>query len=103
VYAESAEAGVRRQVDGVISVESTPVVRRLPLPGPATFARGLRVELGCDEHAFEGSGTFLLGSLLDRFFSGYASINCFVQTALSTRQRERVVEWPLRLGVRPAL
>jgi type VI secretion system protein ImpG len=103
LYATRAEASLKRQVEGVLSVESRAVFRRLPLPGPVSFGRGLRVELGFDEAAFEGLGSFVLGSVLDRFFAGYASINCFVQTALSTRQRERVVDWPLRLGARPAL
>lgn len=103
IYADEAEPGLRRQVAGLLSLESTPVVRRLPLQGPATFARGLSVELTCDESAFEGSGTFLLGSILDRFFSGYASINGFVQTSLSSKQRGRITTFPLRVGTRPAL
>jgi type VI secretion system protein ImpG len=103
LHAESAEPGLRRQVEGVLSVESSPVVRRLPLPGPATFARGLRVQLACDETCFEGSGTFLLGSVLERFFAGYASINSFVQTTLSSRERGQIMEWPLRIGDRPSL
>lgn len=103
LYAEQAEPGIRRHVDGVLSVGTTAVIRRLPGAGPVTFARGLRVDLGCDESAFEGAGAFLFGTVLERFFTGYASINSLVETVLSTRQRGSIMHWPARVGGRPAL
>jgi type VI secretion system protein ImpG len=103
LYGDSGDAVIRRQIEGVRSVASQPVTRRLPLPGPAAFARGTEVTLTCDEAAFEGMGVFLLGAVLERFFSKYASINSFTETALQTVQRGEIARWPTRIGRRPLL
>ena len=64
---------------------SAGITRALPVPGPTTFGRGLEVSVTCDEAAFEGSGVFLLGAVLERFFAKYVSINSFTETVLRTR------------------
>jgi type VI secretion system protein ImpG len=101
LYGELADPNVARQIGGVTSVSSSPIVRRLPLEGPATFGRGLALNLMCDEIAFEGTGVFILGAVLERFFSKYVSINSFTETVLSTKQRGEVMRWPARIGGRP--
>ena len=58
-------------------------------PGPTTFGRGMEVTLTCDETAFEGSGVFLLGAVLERFFAKYVSINSFTETVLRTDPARR--------------
>ena len=93
-------AGARQQINGVRSVESAPVVRRLPLPGPTSFARGLEIILDVDETAFEGASAFLLGAVLERFFARYVAINSFTETVLRTPQRGEVMRWPTKLGRR---
>ena len=74
------------------------VVRRLPLDGPPSFARGVEVTLECDESAFEGTSVVLLGLALDRFFTKYVSINSFTETVLRSVQRGEIVRWPMRIG-----
>lgn len=101
LYGDLDESSVRRQISGVLSISNAPIVRRLPLPGPVTFGRGLSVTLQCDETAFEGTGVFLLASVLERFFSKYVSLNSFTETVLSTKQRGEVMRWPPRIGGRP--
>jgi type VI secretion system protein ImpG len=103
LYGDSGDAVIRRQIDGVRSVTSQAVTRRLPFPGPAAFGRGTQVTLTCDEAAFEGMGVFLLGAVLERFFSKYASINSFTETALKTVQRGEIARWPARIGRRPLI
>ena len=100
LYGDSGDAVIRRQIDGVQSVASRSVTRRLPLPGPAAFGRGTEVTLTCDETAFEGMGVFLLGAVLERFFSKYVSLNSFTETALKTVQRGEIARWPARIGRR---
>ena len=39
-----------------------------------------------DELAFEGGSAYLLGSVLDRFFARYVSINSFTETVLAVRR-----------------
>jgi type VI secretion system protein ImpG len=103
LYGDTGDAVTRRQIEGVRSVASQTVTRRLPLPGPAAFARGTQVKLTCDEAAFEGMGVFLMGAVLERFFSKYVSINSFTETALQTVQRGEIARWPARIGRRPLL
>jgi len=103
LYGDGSESIVRKQIDGVLSVASQSVTRRLPIPGPVAFGRGIEVTLTFDESAFEGSGVFLLGSVLERFFAKYVSINSFSETVLKSIQRKEVVRWPARLGRRPAM
>ena len=53
-----------------------------------------------DEAAFEGTGVFLLGALLDEFFAQYVSINSFTETVVRTLDRGEVMRWPVRGGRR---
>ncbi|KAA0999707.1 type VI secretion system baseplate subunit TssF [Paraburkholderia panacisoli] len=90
----------RRQIAGILSVHATPVVRRLPMPGPIAFGRGLQIELSAEDMAFQGGSAYLLGCVLDRFFARYVSINAFVQTVLRTTTRGEILRLPPRCGIR---
>ena len=103
LYAPLDEASVQKQVEGVEAVRSTPVIRRLPVEGPIAFGRGLEVEVTLDDRSFEGTGTFLLGAVLDRFFAKYVSINSFTETVLRSSERGEVMRWPTRGGRRHLL
>jgi len=103
LYGDVADASIAKQIDGVQSVVSTPVTRRLPVPGPIAFGRGLEVAVTLDEAAFEGTGVFLIGALLDEFFSQYVSINSFAETVVKTVDRGEVMRWPVRAGRRQTL
>jgi type VI secretion system protein ImpG len=100
LYSDDQDAALRKQIEGVRSVRSRPITRRIPTAGPITFGRGLEITLTCDEAAFEGTGAFLLGAVLDRFFARYVSINSFTETVLATVDRGQVMRWPTRLGRR---
>lgn len=103
LYVGFADRANRRQVQGVVGTELKNVVRPLPHPGPMTFGRGVEITLTFDEHSFEGTGAFLLASVLERFFAKYASINSFTQTVLRTTQRGEVMRWPTTAGRRSTL
>jgi type VI secretion system protein ImpG len=103
LYADPGNAAVNRQIEGVRAISYEPVVRRLPLPGPISHGRGLRITLSVEETAFEGSGALLLASVLERFFASYISINSFTQTRVVSLTRGEVKEWPARLGTRPLM
>jgi type VI secretion system protein ImpG len=100
LYADLSDQATRRQIQGVRSVSSAAITRPLPVSGPTTFGRGLEITVTCDESAFEGSGVFLLGSVLERFFAKYASINSFTETVLRSVQRAEVMRWPAKPGLR---
>lgn len=103
LYSDTGDIAIRKQVDGVVSVNSQTVVRRVPIPGPITFGRGLEIKVTCDDSGFEGSGVFLLGAVLEQFFARYASINTFTETAVSTLERGEIMRWPTRIGKRHTL
>lgn len=100
LYGDSSEAPIRKQIEGVKTIVAKPITRRIPTPGPITFGRGLEIVVTCDEAAFEGSGVFLLGATLDRFFAKYVSINSFTETVIHTIDRGQVIRWPTRIGRR---
>lgn len=103
LYARDNESVMRRYLDGIRSVRVEPITRRMPAKGPVTFGRGLEVRVSCDERAFEGSGSFLLVSVLEEFFGRHASLNSFTETVLDVVGRGEVMRWPTRFGKRPVL
>jgi len=98
LYCASNEAHLRKQIEGVKSVRSRPVTRRVVTPGPIVFARGLEVELTLEEAGFEGTGVFLLGAVMDHFFARYVSINSFTETVVRSSERGVIKRWPARIG-----
>ncbi len=103
LYCPANDASLLRQMEGILNIRHTSVVRRVPLPGPLTFAQGLEIELQVDEDAFEGGGAFLLCSILEQFFARYVTINCFTETHFVSTKRGSVYRWPPHLGTAPWL
>jgi type VI secretion system protein ImpG len=103
LYADEKDQATFKQIEGVTSVKSRPVIRRLPIVGPVAFGRGLEVGVTVDETAFEGTGVFLLGAVLDRFFAKYVAINSFTETVVRSVNRGEVIRWPVRIGQRHTL
>src|SRR5262249_7076095 len=103
LYSDLSEPATRKQIDGVRSAATAAVTRALPVEGPTVFGRGLEVTVTCDEIAFEGTGLFLFGAVLERFFAKYVSISSFTETVLRSVQRGEIMRWPTRAGLRPLL
>ena len=103
LYADLGDPASRRQIAGVRSSATRPLVRKLPVEGPPSFVRGLEVTIDCDEATFEGTGVYVLGLVLSRFLARYVSINSFVETVIRTQQRGEVARWPLTVGRRPTI
>lgn len=92
-----------RQLQGLKSVSSRPVTRTIRRAGGYHAARGTEITVTFDERAFEGSGIFLIGAVLDRFFAEYASVNSFTQLVVRSDQRGLVKTWAPRTGQGPLL
>ena len=103
LYGETGELPIRKQLEGVRSVASQQIVRPLPTDGPRSFGRGLEIKLTFDESAFEGTGIFLLGAVLEQFFARYVSINSFTETIIQSTDRGEIIRWPARIGQRHLL
>jgi type VI secretion system protein ImpG len=103
LYVPPNNTRAQRQLDGLLSVKSEPIVRRIPGAGPVCAGRGLQVQLAIDDTPFGGSGGIVLAAVLDRFFAKYVSINAFTETVMTSPDRGHVMRWPVRLGRRPVL
>ena len=80
LYGDYCNASIAKQIEGLLSVSSKTIVRRISTEGPIVFGRGLEITLNFEEAAFEGSGIFLLGAVLEQFLARYVSINSFTET-----------------------
>jgi type VI secretion system protein ImpG len=103
LYSNGADRATMKQIEGVESVVSKPVVRRVEAAGPITFVRGTQLTLRLDEAAFAGAGIFLFGAVAERFFAKYTSINSFTEAVITSVQRGEVMRWPIQTGTRPIL
>ena len=98
LYCRVDDEAAHKQIEGLRSVTAESIVRRLPLPGPITYGRGLQVCVTLDESAFEGAGVFVLGSVLEQFFAKYVSLNSFTETVIKSTARGVIMQWPARVG-----
>ncbi|WP_377830045.1 type VI secretion system baseplate subunit TssF [Bradyrhizobium lupini] len=103
LFADQFDDATERKIRGVRSIESRPIVRRVRERTGSGAARGLEIIVTLDEKAFEGSGVFLLGAILERFFADYSGFNTFTQTVISTPERGEIMRWPPRMGTRRPL
>lgn len=87
----------QQQIAGITRVDSERVVRRIGSENGGAFARGLNVTIEFDEEKFQGSGVFLLASVLERFLGLYVSVNSFSQLVATTKQRVASKKGPLKL------
>jgi len=103
IFAEMTDSATERRIRGVRHVDSRPIVRRIRQRSGVGVARGIEITVTIDEKAFEGSGAFLLGGVLDRFFAEYAALNHFTQTVIRSIDRGEIMRWPPRMGMRKPL
>jgi type VI secretion system protein ImpG len=103
LYVGATDVSAKRQIEAIRSLRVGRVVRRLPVPGPLAFGRGLEITVEVDELAFEGGSAYLLGSVLDRYFARYVSINSVTETVLRSQNRGEINRWIPHWGARPTL
>lgn len=103
LYSAPNDLQTRNQIEGVLSVSSRPVRGRVSDGRHVAFVRGLEIAMTFDESSFEGTGVFLLGAVMDVFFSKYVSINSFTETVIKTKERGEIMRWPAKSGTRHTL
>ncbi len=103
LFADLSGLATRRAIAGVKRLEARPVVRRIRGRTGAAAGRGLEVTVTFDEKAFEGTGVFLLGAVIDRFLAEAVAINSFVQTVIVAEGRGVLARFPPRTGARQLL
>jgi type VI secretion system protein ImpG len=103
MFADMNDAVTERRIAGVRSVDSRPIVRRIRQRGGVGAARGIEITVTIDEKLFEGTGAFLLGAVLERYFAEYSGFNHFTQTVIRSVERGDIMRWPPRAGMRRPL
>jgi type VI secretion system protein ImpG len=103
MYCDSNRGAHSRQLEGILAVRTEPVVRQVKHKSHIEVARGIQVTVLIDEAAFEGSGAFVLGSVLEQFFARHATVNSFTETVLESVQRNEIKRWPVSIGQRSTL
>ncbi|MEM6896201.1 MAG: type VI secretion system baseplate subunit TssF, partial [Pseudomonadota bacterium] len=99
IYAPAGDKVLEKQLEGLVSVSSRPIVRRMADEVLSTAVRGLELSVTFDESFFEGTSAYALGAVLERFFSRYVSINSFTETVLLTQQRGEITRWRPESGL----
>lgn len=103
LYGRQDDAAMRRQIDGVLSIRSEKVTRRVPDRDRMAIARGHRIRLKLDDGAFERARMFLFSAVLDRFLAEFASINSFTETVFESPDEGVFAQWPPRIGRRHSI
>lgn len=98
LYTPAADRALQQQLEGIVSVKTRPIVRRMHDGVLSTAVRGQEITLEFDEALFEGSSVFALATVLERFFRKYSTINSFTETVLRTQQRGEITRWAPKMG-----
>ncbi|MEO1619137.1 MAG: type VI secretion system baseplate subunit TssF [Planctomycetota bacterium] len=95
----------QQRIDSIRTLLCEPAVARCENPtGGTSLCRGIDLLVTIDEERLSSGGCYLLGSVLERFFALYATINSFTRTTLRSNLREQdVARWPARAGNRSFL
>lgn len=93
LHAPSGDRVINKQLEGLRGVSTRPIVRRMTDEVLSTAIRGIEIKPDFDESFFDGSGVYVLASVLERFFRKYVTINSFTETVLTTQQRGEITRW----------
>jgi len=99
LYAPLGDRVTEKQLEGITGVHSRPIVRRMSDEVLSTAVRGLEITLDFDESFFEGTSVYALGSVMERFFRRYATLNSFTETVLKTQKRGEIARWRPEQGL----
>jgi len=99
LYSDPLSISHGRQLDGLVSMSSQTVTRRIGDDAWRGHCRGNQISLEINEDYFSDANPLLLGGVLSYFFGLYTTLNHFVQLQLISDQREGVwQQWQPRIG-----
>lgn len=86
-----------KKIEAVVSIDAKPTDR---LIGRSMF-RGYDIRIKLRGDHFAGAGDlYLFSSVLERFFGGYVTQNCFIRLVVEEIVKGYRFEWPARIGDR---
>ena len=99
LYDLPRSATSRRQLGGIVGMNSKPTTAWLPGNPFACLVRGVEVQITIDEESFVGSGIYGFASLIEHFLGLYAHANSFIQlVVLSKRTGEELLRCKPKSG-----
>lgn len=103
LYGRQDDAAMRRQIDGVTSIRSRPVVRRIPGLDRMAVARGLRITIKLDDASYDKGRIFLFSAVLEHFLAEFTTVNSFTECTFETPMEGILARWPARIGRKTAI
>ena len=103
LYGRADDPIMRRQIDGILSVSSKSVTRRISGVDRLAFGRGRQARIRLDDASYENGRMLLFSAVLDRFLAEFSSVNSFVETVFESADQGEIVAWPTRTGQRPTI
>lgn len=101
LYAFRDTPETRQLVDALVKIAARNSTARL---GGGGMVPGTEIALEFDPSAIDRPSAFLFGSVLDRFFGLYTSVNSFTRLTVSIKGQSRpIATWPARSAERPLL
>lgn len=94
LYMWSNRYDIQPEINALSNIQYDRVVRRAGDEAWRGFVQGLSIMLTTTQNPYDGSGSFLLASVLNQFFALYVGINSFTQlTLLSTDSTQPWKKW----------
>ena len=104
LYSFATRASTFQELQGIRSMTTKRVLRRVGNEPWKGFCQGTEVSLRFDESYYVGSSAFLLGSVLSNFFALYCAVNSFTELVVYSDQREgEWKRWPAQTGLQVVL
>jgi len=101
LYAFRDNPETKQLVDALVGIRAENSTARL---GNGGMVPGTKIVLEFDPASIDRPSAFLFGSILDRFFGLYSSINTFTRLTVSMKGQSRpIATWPARAADRPLL
>lgn len=89
-----------KRVDAITAMEVTEGDRLMQ----GLIMRGREIKMSLTREGFANGGDmYLFSSVMNRFFSGYASVNCFTQLTVEETTNKELYQWNAMIGDRPLL
>lgn len=99
IYDNSDTPATSTIVSSIHSVKYKQIASRVRTRTNSALCRGIEISLTIDEGRMKDQSAFLLGSILEKFFSNLAPINSFTKLVLFYRQqKEPIKTWIPRLS-----
>ncbi len=98
LYGRQDDASARRQIDGITSVASRMITRRVPGLERMAVARGHHIRIRLDDGQFDRARMFVFTAVLERFLAEFATINTFTECEFESPLEGVFAKWPPRIG-----